>query len=292
MLHADNSCNILSITTADLQHPQLVKFCCELDLLLLEWYKLGQNHCTPIQISYSYHLDWLKLLLKLPSSLPVPWTRAVQINRPPAQPAPPDRIRPEITRSDSSGGRTRVPTSKTRRRRVGCRIPSSKTRETRPARRPLKSGHFFQIPTSFSQIPTSFSQIPTIFSQIPTTFPDSGGNFFQIPATFSLKSVDFWHHKHRIWPNQWFLITIWQKSRRIQLDLTGSWMARRVSKDSSDNRVHPKPTTTRRQSEPTNPLLLWVGCGLKNDHPILYGSVAGWAKTRPARPMDSPTMDH
>ena len=65
-------------------------------------------------------------------------------------------------------------------------------------------------------------------------------------------------------------------------------MARRISKCSSDNRVHPKPTTTRRRSEPTNPLLLWVGCGLKNDHPILYGSVAGWEKTRPARPMDSP----
>lgn len=110
--------------------------------------------------------------------------RAVQINRPPAQPAPPDRTRLGITRSDSSGGRTRVLISKTRRRRVGCRIPSSKTRKTRPARRPLKSSHFFQIPTSFSQIPTSFSLIPTTFPRFRLPFPDSD-NFFPDSDHFS-----------------------------------------------------------------------------------------------------------
>ena len=81
MLHAENSCNILSITTADLQPPQLVKFCFELDLLLLEWYQLGQNHCTPIQISYSYHHGWLKLLLKLLSPLAVTWKMVLPLHR-------------------------------------------------------------------------------------------------------------------------------------------------------------------------------------------------------------------
>ena len=121
--------------------------------------------------------------------------RAIQINCPPA------RTRPEITRSNGFGGRTRVSTPKTWRRRVGCRISSSKTRETQPVRRPLKSGHFFP---DFNH----FFQISTFFSRFQPFFPISA-IFFQILATFSLKSVDFWHNKHRIWPNQWFLITIW-----------------------------------------------------------------------------------
>ena len=106
--------------------------------------------------------------------------------------------------------------------------------------------------------------------------------FFQIPTTFSLKSVDFWHNKHRIWLNQWFLITICQKSRQIRWDLTGSWMdlarSRRVSKHSGDNQVHQKPTTTRRQPELMNPLLLRVGCRLKNHPPDLVRVDCGLGK--------------
>ena len=64
---------------------------------------------------------------------------------------------------------------------------------------------------------------------------------------------------------QWFLITICQRSRC-------------VSKHSGDNRVHLKPTTTRRQPEPMNPLLLWVGCELKNHPPDLVQVNCGLGK--------------
>ena len=96
------------------------------------------------------------------------------------------------------------------------------------------------------------------------------GHFFPDSNHFSFKSVNFWHNKHRIWSNQWFLITICQRSRC-------------VSKHSGDNRVHLKPTTTRRQPEPMNPLLLWVGCELKNHPPDLVQVNCGLGKN-PTRP--------
>ena len=50
----------------------------------------------------------------------------VQPTQPPAQPTQTARTRPASTRSDCSGGWTRVPSSKTRCRRVGFKSPPSK----------------------------------------------------------------------------------------------------------------------------------------------------------------------
>ena len=125
------------------------------------------------------------------------------------------------------------------------RVPNSLTR-------PQQVGCWFLIANPWNQPKLKSIQNPAIFLD--------SGYFFQIPAIFSFKSVNFWHNKHRIWPKQWFLITICQKAHRI---LDGSSKispdlvrSRCVSKHSDDNRVYPKPTTTRWQPEPTNPLLL------------------------------------
>ena len=69
-------------------------------------------------------------------------------------------------------------------------------------------------------------------------------------------------------------------SGKISLDLATS---RRISKHSDDNRVHLKPTTTRRQPKPMNPLLLRVGCALKNHPPDLVQVSCGLGKN-PTRP--------
>ena len=88
---------------------------------------------------------------------------------------------PAATRSNDSGGQMRVPTSLTQPQWVGCRFLISKPMKPDPNQSPFKIWQFFQIPAIFSK-----------FRPL----------FFQISATFSLKFVDFWHNKHRIWPNQ------------------------------------------------------------------------------------------
>ena len=82
----------------------------------------------------------------------------VQANRRPAQP-----VRPTVTRSDDSGGRTRFLTLLTRHPAGQLLVFQFNTRETRPEPK---------------------------FMQYPPIFPDS--------SPFSLKFVDFWHNKHRI----------------------------------------------------------------------------------------------
>ena len=76
-------------------------------------------------------------------------------------------------------------------------------------------------------------------------------------------------------------------SSKISLDLERS---RRILKHSDDNRVHPKPTTTRWQPELTNSLLLQVGCGLKNHPPNLVwvGCELGKNLTRPTHGQPYP----
>ena len=104
-------------------------------------------------------------------------------------PDQPAWTRAGTTRSNYSGSRTRVLTPKTWCRRV-----------------------------SFESLPLKLVKLdlPEDHKILPF--------FFQILTTFSLKSVDFWHNTHRIWPDRWFLIKIWQKSRQIQWDLIRSWM--------------------------------------------------------------------
>ena len=166
-------------------------------------------------------------------------TRGVHGNRQPTQP-----IRPAATRFDDSGGRTRVPTSLTWPQWVGCRFLISKP--VKPTRTEVhsKSSHF-------SRFRPIFHLNLSIFG---TINPGSG------------QTSDFSSWFAKILPDPTGSHRILDGSSKISPDLV---RFRRISKHSVDNRVHLKPTTTRWQPKPTNPLLLWVDCELKNHPPDL-----------------------
>ena len=76
-------------------------------------------------------------------------SRAVQPTQPPVQPTQTARIRPASTRSNCSGGRTSIPSSKTRRRWVGFESPPSKPMKPDPPEEHEHSSEFSSFPTRF-----------------------------------------------------------------------------------------------------------------------------------------------
>ena len=159
---------------------------------------------------------------------------------------------PAATRFDNSGGWMRVPTSLTQPQQVGCWFLISKPVKPDLNQSPFKIQQFFQILAIFSRFRPFFSKFRPFFHLNPLIFGTINTESGQT-NDFSLRFA--------------------RKSCQIQRDLIGSWLdlarSHRVLKHSGHNRVHPKPTTTRQQLEPTNPLLLPVGYGLKNYPPNL-----------------------
>ena len=83
-------------------------------------------------------------------------SRAVQPTQPPAQPTQTARTRPTSTRSNCSGGRTPIPSSKTRRRWVGFESPPSKPMKPDPPEEHEHSGEFSSFLTRFQLDFTDF----------------------------------------------------------------------------------------------------------------------------------------
>ena len=96
-----------------------------------------------------------------------------------------------------------------------------------------------------------------------TSFPTRFGRF-QTPDLTILGTI--WGKKHWIWRNLC----------QIRLDRTGSWTDRERSRRfstffvlSGGFRPHPKPSLTRRKTDPQNPTLIRVGCGSGTSLPDL-----------------------